>query len=146
MRAMNDWATFWKLALAAAVMLCFSPAVAQTGYEVTDLGALNDGVFGCAMGLNNHGWTESMDAYFDASANFAGRAVMNVTGPQSTLSLKLDLGTLGGRDSWIFWGGINDQAEAVGEAETSVLDPDGEDFCGFGTGLTCRPFFGKTAR
>jgi probable HAF family extracellular repeat protein len=124
----------WILGLTASALTCFSPAIAQTTYRVIDLGALHDGVFGCAMGLNNHGWTESMDEYLYASGNLVGRAVVNVSG------LKIDLGTLGGRDSWIYWGGINQQGEAVGEAETSVLDPDGEDFCGFGTGLTCRPF------
>ena len=133
--------TFRNLTLAAAaVMVCASPAVAQTSYKITDLGVLNNGVFGGATGLNQQGWTESDDGYLDASGNFVGRAVMNITGPQSTLRLKLDLGTLGGRDSWIGWGGINDEGEAVGEAETSIPDPNGEDFCGFGTGLTCRPF------
>jgi len=38
------------------------------------------------------------------------------------------------------WGGINDRGEAVGEAETSVTDPNGEDYCKFGTHRTCRPF------
>jgi uncharacterized membrane protein len=95
---------------------------------------LHNGVFGCAMGLNNRGWTESMDGYLDALGNFVGRAVVNVSG------LKIDLGTLGGPDSWIDWGGINERGDAVGLAETSVPDPNGEDFCGFGTGLTCRPF------
>lgn len=38
------------------------------------------------------------------------------------------------------WGGINDLGEAVGMAETSVPDPDGEDICTLGTRLTCRPF------
>ena len=143
MRTIKKWWMRSKLTLAAVVMACFSPAVAQTSYQVTDLGALNNGVFGCAMGLNDQGWTESMDGYLDASGNFVGRAVMNLTGPESTLKLKLDLRTLGGPDSWINWGGINEQGEAVGMAETAVLDPNGEDFCGFGTGLTCRPFFWK---
>ena len=124
----------WILGVTAIALTCFSPAVAQTTYRVTDLGALHDGVFGCAMGLNNKGWTESMDGFLDGSGNFRGRAVINVSG------LKIDLGTLGGPDSWINWGGINEQGEAVGLAETSVPDPDGEDFCAFGTGLTCRPF------
>ena len=31
----------------------------------------------------------------------------------------------------------------MGDAETSVPDPNGEDVCGFGTGLTCRPFLWK---
>jgi probable HAF family extracellular repeat protein len=126
--------TLWKLSVAVIALICLNTAVAQTNYRVTDLGALHDGVFGCAMGLNNKGWTESMDGFLNSAGNFQGRAVVNVSG------LKIDLGTLGGPDSWINWGGINEQGEAVGFAETSVLDPDGEDFCGFGTKLTCRPF------
>ena len=134
MKATNETRMFWKLSLAAVVLICFDTAIAQTSYKVTDLGALNDGVWGCAMGLNNHGWTESMDGYLDGSENFRGRAVVNVPG------LKIDLGTLGGPDSWINWGGINERGEAVGFAETSVPDPNGEDVCTFGTKLTCRPF------
>jgi probable HAF family extracellular repeat protein len=134
MREITKLLTIWNLLLGVMVLTCFNTAVAQTSYQVTDLGALHDGVIGCAMGLNNRGWTESMDGYLDAAGNFRGRAVVNVPG------LKIDLGTLGGQDSWINWGGINEQGEAVGLAETSVPDPDGEDFCAFGTGLTCRPF------
>jgi probable HAF family extracellular repeat protein len=63
-----------------------------------------------------------------------GRAVIDVDG------FKIDLGTLGGLNSWINWGGINDRGEAVGFAETAVPDPNGEDICAFGTHLTCRPF------
>jgi probable HAF family extracellular repeat protein len=140
MRTIKSCWMSWKLALVATVIASFSPAVAQTSYQVTDLGVVNNGVLSCAMGLNNHGWSESMDGYFDAFGNFVGRAALNVSG------LKIDLGTLGGRDSWIYWGGINGQAQAVGEAETSVPDPDGEDFCGFGTGLTCRPFIWQNGR
>jgi probable HAF family extracellular repeat protein len=123
-----------QVSISAVGLLLAITAAAQTSYRVTDLGALHDGVFGCAMGLNNRGWAESMDGYLDVKGNFVGRAVINVDG------LKVDLGTLGGRDSWIYWGGINEQGEAVGEAETSILERNGEDFCGFGTGLTCRPF------
>jgi len=63
-----------------------------------------------------------------------GRAVVDLDG------LKIDLGTLGGKNSWMMWGQINDRGDTVGFSETSVPDPDGEDFCGFGTKLTCRPF------
>jgi hypothetical protein len=56
------------------------------------------------------------------------------------VQFRLVIGSLGGANSWINWGGINDRAEAVGFAETAVPDPDGEDVCGFGTHLTCRPF------
>ena len=137
MRTIRETWTSWKISLPAVVLICVNAAAAQSNYKVTDLGALHNGVLGCAMGLNNRGWTESMDGYLDSSGNFIGRAVINLDG------LKFDLGTLGGPDSWINWGGINEQGEAVGLAETSGLDPDGEDFCGFGTKLTCRPFLWK---
>jgi probable HAF family extracellular repeat protein len=38
------------------------------------------------------------------------------------------------------WGEINDFGQVVGDSETAVPDPNGEDICGFGTHLTCRPF------
>jgi probable HAF family extracellular repeat protein len=131
---------FWIPWVATIVLACFSDAVAQTSYRVTDLGAPNNDNFSMGMGLNNHGWTENMDGVVNPPINSLfttvakGRAVLNIDG------LNIDLGTLGGNNSWINWGGINDRGEAVGMAETSVPDPDGEDICAFGTGLTCRPF------
>jgi hypothetical protein len=65
--------------------------------------------------------------------------VINIDG------LKIDLGTLGGPNSWMNWGGISDRGEAVGMAETSVPDPDGEDFAPSAQGLRVARFFGKTA-
>jgi hypothetical protein len=59
-----------------------------------------------------------------------GRAGINIEG------LKIDLGTLGGKNSWTNYGGINEQGEAVGLSETCVPDPDGEYICGFGTHLS----------
>jgi len=134
---------FWIPCVTTIVLGCFSDAVAQTSYKVTDLGVLNDSDnLSCAMALNNHGWTLNMNGFMDpVSTNIGapvvtGHAVINIDG------LKIDLGTLGGpnRNSWMNWGGINDRGEAVGMSETSVPDPDGEDVCGFGTGLTCLPF------
>jgi probable HAF family extracellular repeat protein len=60
--------------------------------------------------------------------------------------LKIDIATrgLGGPNSIAF--GANGMGQAVGEAETSALDPKGEDFCGFkalglpSSGTTCLPF------
>ena len=54
--------------------------------------------------------------------------------------LKVDIGApgLGGPNSIAF--GDNDRFQSAGEAETSTPDPNGEDFCGFGTHLTCLPF------
>src|SRR5215470_4215598 len=139
LRQLRNFCTPWVTMI---VLLCFSDGLAQTSYTVTDLGALPNDNLSCAMALNNQGWTLVMDGVLDPvsnslSANMVkGRAVINIDG------VKIDLGTLGGpnENSWMNWGGINDRGEAVGMSETSVPDPDGEDFCGFGTKRTCRPF------
>jgi probable HAF family extracellular repeat protein len=131
---------FWILGVATMVLACFSDAVAQASYKVTDLGDLDGGNLGCAMGVNNHGWTEIMYGTQDPEQTgplVEGRAGINIEG------LKIDLGTLGGKNSWTNYNGINERGEAVGLAETAVPDPDGEDVCGFGTHLTCRPFLWK---
>jgi len=93
------------------------------------------------MDLNNQGWTEIMEGNLppgqqDSSSGklLTGRAALDIDG------LKIDLGTLGGKNSWTNYDGLNDRAQAVGLAETAVPGPNGEDICGFGTGLTCRPF------
>src|SRR6266704_6650352 len=139
---------FWIPWVTTIVLFCFSDAVAQTSYKVTDLGVpLNDGNLGCAMSLNNQGWTLIMDGFMDPVSNFfgapvaRGHAVINIDG------LTIDLGTpgLGGPNSWMNWGGINDRGEAVGMSETADLDPNGEDVCGFGTGLTCVPFLWRNS-
>ena len=140
MSTLRQLRNFWIPWIATIVLACFSTAAAQTSYTVTDLGVLQNDNLGCAMALNNRGWTLTMNGLMDPVSNFiaakvvTGRAVINIDG------LKIDLGTLGGPNSWMNWGGINDRGDAVGMAETSVPDPDGEDFCTFGTGLTCRPF------
>jgi probable HAF family extracellular repeat protein len=140
MSTLRQLRNFWIPWVTTIVLACFSDAVAQASYRVTDLGTLKNDNLGCAMAVNNHGWTLIMDGVLDPFSDsitgklVKGRAVIGIDG------LKFDLGTLGGKNSWMNWGGINDRGEAVGMAETSVPDPDGEDICGFGTGLSCRPF------
>ncbi len=140
MSTLRQLRNFWMLWVMAIVLFGLNHAVAQTSYKITDLGTLNKDNFGMVMGLNNQGWTENMDGVVNPPINSllttvaSGRAVINIGG------LNIDLGTLGGKNSWINYGGINDRGEAVGFSETSVPDPDGEDVCAFGTGLTCRPF------
>src|SRR5271169_4920663 len=123
------------------VLVCASTAFAQQSYKITDLGVnKSSDNFNMVMGLNNQGWAENMDGVLTppitstSTTIVSGRAVISIYG------LNIDLGTLGGKNSWTNYGGINDRGEAVGLAETSVPDPDGEDFCAFGTHLTCRPF------
>jgi probable HAF family extracellular repeat protein len=143
MSTLRKFRKSWIVWVAMILLACCSDAAAQASYKVIDLGSLHNWNLGCAMALNNHGWTETMAGLLDpfsqstAGKLAKGRAVINIDG------LKIDLGTLGGPDSWMMWGGINDREETVGFSETSVPDPDGEDFCGFGTKLTCRPFLWK---
>jgi probable HAF family extracellular repeat protein len=133
----------WIPGVATIVLGSFSNAFAQRSYKITDLGVNNSkDNFSMAMGLNNQGWAENMDGTVNPPENSLftsvsrGRAVISIYG------FNIDLGTLGkpGANSWINWGGINDRGEAVGMSETAVLDPSGEDICGFGTFLTCVPF------
>jgi hypothetical protein len=48
---------FWIPWGTTIVPACFSDAVAQASYRVTDLGTLKNDNLGCAMAVNNHGWT-----------------------------------------------------------------------------------------
>jgi probable HAF family extracellular repeat protein len=133
---------FWILWVTTMVLACFSIAVAQASYKVTDLGVLHsDDNLGCAMSVNNEGWTEIMSGNLPPGQQdnlggqlLNGHALIDVGG------FKLDLGTLGGQNTWMNWGEINEVGQIVGYSETNVPDPNGEDVCGFGTHKTCLPF------
>ena len=132
---------FWLPWMTTIVLGCFSHAVAQTSYKVIDLGTEKNHTFSMVMSINDQGWTYIMDGNFaPGQADFLpakplnGRTVIDVNG------FKTDLGTLGGPNSWMNWGQINDRGQVVGYSETDVPDPNGEDVCGFGDHLTCRPF------
>jgi probable HAF family extracellular repeat protein len=142
MRMIKQLRSFWVLWVTTIALACSGNAFAQQRYKITDLGTnKSSDNFSMVMGLNNLGWAENMDGFVNppitsTSTTIAnGRAVIGING------FNIDLGTLGGKNSWTNYGGINDRGEAVGLAETSVPDPDGEDMCGFGTKLTCRPFY-----
>jgi probable HAF family extracellular repeat protein len=131
----------WILWVTTIVLVCFSNAAAQASYKVTDLGSEGTDNLGCAMSVNNEGWTEIMAGSLPPGEQdnifgtlLSGRALIGIAG------FKFDLGTLGGQNTWMNWGEINDFGQIVGYSETSVPDPNGEDICGFGTHLTCRPF------
>jgi probable HAF family extracellular repeat protein len=141
MSAVRRLRNFWTLWVTTVVLACFSNAVAQASYRITDLGAEGSDNLGCAMSLNDEGWTEIMagnlppgeqDSILGTLLN--GRALIDLNG------FKFDLGTLGGQNSWMNWGQINNFGQVVGYSETNVTDPNGEDVCGFGTHLECRPF------
>jgi probable HAF family extracellular repeat protein len=119
-------------------LLCGGSAVAQiddrhsagrTRYKVIDLGTLG-GTSSSGWGINDRGWisgVSSLPGDIQSRAFLWRRGVMT------------DLGTLGGPNSWSFFP-LNAKGTVTGGAETSTQDAMGEDFCGFGTHLTCLPF------
>jgi probable HAF family extracellular repeat protein len=114
--------------LAALALPLHLAAQKHPRYAVTDLGTLG-GTFSVAFGLNNQGW---VDGGATLPGDTARHAFLWRNGQMT------DLGTLGGPNSLAFVG--NERGQIVGQAETATPDPNGEDFCGFGTHLTCLPF------
>jgi probable HAF family extracellular repeat protein len=103
-----------------------TPALVR--YEVIDLGTLPGGTFSQPFFMNNHN-------VIAGSSNLSNNTQHAVLWFGHRIR---DLGTLGGPNSFAF--AVNAVGSAAGEAETSVSDPAGEDFCGFGTHLICSPF------
>jgi probable HAF family extracellular repeat protein len=101
-------------------------------YHITDLGTLG-GPASQALAISN-------DGLIAGSASLAGGTQHAVLWYKN---LKVDLGALGGSksaglNSTAFFS--NDFAQVVGASEVSAQDKDGENFCGFGSGLKCLPF------
>ena len=99
--------------------------------------------------LGTLGGASSMAYYVNEWGVVSGQAQLSNGTNHATLwyqNAKLDVGTpgLGGQSgsatlnstSFI----VNDFGQTVGAAETSSTDPNGENFCGYGTGHTCAPF------
>jgi probable HAF family extracellular repeat protein len=141
MSTLRQLRKFWIVGVTTIVLACFGNAVAQARYTVQDLGVRPTNNLGMAMGLNNYGGTLIMDQRLDHFTLSTLFPAVEGTVRISKGDLNLELGTLGGKNSSINWNGINDPGEAVGMSETSVLDPNGEDVCLFGTHHICSPFF-----
>ena len=147
MSALRHVRNLWILSLTTVALACFGDAVAHVRYSVIDLGSEGNDDLGCAMSVNNQGWTEIMAGMlapkqvdFTGGTILSGRALIDVDG------VKVDLGTLGGPNSWMMWGEINDLGQVVGDSETAAPDPNGEDVCGFGSHRTCRPFLWQPSK
>ena len=70
MIALRRLRNFWIPWVAMIVLGCFSDAVAQQRYKITDLGINNSkDNFSMAMGLNNQGWAENMDGTVNPPEN-----------------------------------------------------------------------------
>jgi len=96
-------------------------------YAVVDLGTLPGGTFSQPFVINDNDVVSGSSSLANNNQN----AVLWEHGRIT------NLGTLGGPNSIAF--AVNDLGLAAGEAETSTSDPNGEDFCGFGTHLICLP-------
>jgi probable HAF family extracellular repeat protein len=107
-----------------------------TQYTVTDLGTLSGGNFSQPFYINKYGLVSGSSNLADGTQH----ATLWLEGRMG------DIGTpgLGGPNSIAF--GDNVRFQGVGEAETSTSDPNGEDFCGFGTHLTCLAFLWQNGR
>ena len=107
----------------------------QVRYAVRDLGPVG-GPPGQPVSVTGSGLISGAAAMPDSTEH----AILWYKG------LEADIGIpgLGGLNSVAF--GANDRVQAVGKAETSTPDPNGEDFCGFSalghasSGSTCVPF------
>lgn len=131
----------WILQVTTIVLVCFGNAFSQVSYRVADLGALGNDNLSCAMSINNEGWVVIQDASMvSGQQDNAGGKILKASDAIEVNGSQFDLGTLGGKNSWMNWGEINDFGQIVGDSETAVPDPNGEDVCTFGTHLTCRPF------
>lgn len=97
-------------------------------YKLTILPTLG-GTFANGWGVNNRGWVAG-------HSTLAGDQVYHEFLWRS--GVITDLGTLGGPNSNS--GTVNDRGAVLGFSDTSTPDPNGEDFCGFGTYLICLPF------
>jgi probable HAF family extracellular repeat protein len=112
-----------RLGLALAV--CCAPVSAQqlpspAGYTIKDLGPVG-GPPGQPFVLKNDGLVSGSATVASGAEN----AVLWLSGVMANIGSP----GLKGRNSAAF--GVNEIGQAVGEAETSAPDPNGEDFCGF---------------
>lgn len=124
-------------AITAFVTLIVSPLLAQEqqnenkirrNYSVKGLGTLG-GTFAIGQGVSNNAWVVGF-GNLDGDQNY--HAFLWAHG------IKTDLGTFGGPNSAASQ--VNSSGQVVGNAETSIPDPTGEDPCGNGTNLVCSPF------
>jgi probable HAF family extracellular repeat protein len=98
-------------------------------YTITDLGTLG-GTSSFGRGLNNKGLVVGISHPLVKKSRHAFLWRKGVI---------TDLGTLGGPNSGPSFSPFSERGEVGGGAETTAPDPNGEDFCFFGTQLTCLP-------
>jgi hypothetical protein len=96
MNTLRRLRNLWIPCVTTIVLGCFSDAVAQTSFKITDLGINNSrDNFSMAMGLNNQGWAENMDGTVNPPENNMGTTVSRGRAVISIYGFNIDLGTLG---------------------------------------------------
>lgn len=106
-----------------------SPQPPAPQYAVIDLGTLG-GTFSLAYAINDRG---QIDGFSTLHGDTVEHSFLYAGGSMT------DLGTLGGPNSMSF-SLLNNAPQVGGSSDTSVSDPNGEDYCAFGTHLVCEGF------
>ena len=99
-------------------------------YTVTDLGTLPGGTFSQATFVNDSGLITGLSTVADGTQH----AVLWNKGSMTDIAKHAPAGT----NSGAF--GVNERGQVLVQAETTTKDPNNENFCAYGTGLTCRAF------
>jgi len=126
--------------LIAASSLLAALATAQPAphYTVTDLGTFPKGTFSQANFVSNDGFVTGLSGINSSSTSPQHAVLWYNRGWYKGMITDIGAPGLGGPNSVAY--GINASGGAVGQAESSTKDPNGENFCGYGTGLICLPF------
>ena len=114
--------------LVAATLLATVVDAQSSRYFLQDLGTLPGATFSQASDMNDWGVVAGISATPEGTQH----AVLWVAGRPVDIAGR----TRGGLNSGAF--GINEWGQVSMQVETSTPDPNGEDFCGYRTNLTCR--------
>src|ERR1022692_420275 len=121
---------------AGSLLAALALAQPQPRYTVTDLGTLRGGTFSQSTALSNNSIVSGLSTVADGTQHavlwYQGR-IIDISKP----------GLLG-PNSGAF--GINVSGQAEIQAESLAKDPNNENFCAYGTGLKCLPFFWQGGR
>jgi probable HAF family extracellular repeat protein len=122
---------------AVSIFAALAAAQSTPAYQVVDLGPVGT-PFGEVTSINNAG----LAAGVATAPNGTQYAVLSIGGSMQSIQTGM-----GGPNSAA--GAINGYGMVLGQAETQSLDPNNENFCGFGTSQQCLAFlwnYGVTTR